>query len=347
MGGEARRPTIRDVARIAGTSYATVSRYLNGRSYVSRAAAEAIEAAIHQVGYAPNRSARSLVNRQARAIAYVVREHPDLFFADPNLGRMTIGANAALADAGYQMFIVIVDTPESTGRVAELVRGGVVDGAILVAMHVDDPAVPAMAESGTPLVTASRPVAACQIPSVDTDNTGGTAAITSMLAATGRRRIGEIHGPVEAPVSTLRHTGFVTALGEAFDPGLVVTARGWTAEEGAVAMVELLARAPDIDGVVAASDLLAAGALDVLGSRGRRVPGDVGVVGFDDAAAASRTRPPLSTVRQDAAETGRRMADLIVRQVRGEDLTGHHEIVPARVVWRESGGRLPDNPAAG
>jgi len=336
-----RRPTILDVARLAGTSHATVSRYLNGRSYVARATADAIEDAIHRVGYVPNRTARSLVQQSTQAVAFVVRERPDLFFADPNLSRMAIGANAALSAAGYQMLLLIVDTDESADRIVTLVRGGFVDGALLVAMHEEDRVVAELAGAGVPLVTASTPLPDASVPWVDTDNEEASAAITRALVSTGRARVGEIHGPRDAPVSHQRHDGYVRALGAGFDPARVAVADEWSLGAGARAMEELLAAASDLDGVVAASDVLAAGAMDTLHRHGRRVPDDVGVVGFDDSPWATQTSPALTTVHQDAQETGRRMAVRLVEHLRGGAPLEGGEVVPSRVVWRGSAGPRP------
>jgi DNA-binding LacI/PurR family transcriptional regulator len=330
-----RRPTIKDVAAAAGVSHATVSRYLNKTSYVSAETGTAIDSAVRQTGYVPNRTARSLVRQETRAVAFIVREHPDMFFVDANLSNMAVGANAALSARDYQMFLLIVDTERSAQRIIELITGGFVDGAILVAMH-DDDMVADLAASATPLVTASTPAPGSGIPSVDTDNFGGSARITSKLRETGRTRIAEIHGPSEAPVSSLRHEGFLQAMGDAYDPDLVAVAHEWSLAAGAQSMRQLLIQAPDLDGVVCASDLIAAGAIDALRAQGRQVPEQVSVVGFDDSPWASRTTPALSTVRQDTLLTGTHLAELLLRQIDGEDLTGYAEILPNTIVWRDS-----------
>jgi DNA-binding LacI/PurR family transcriptional regulator len=101
-------------------------------------------------------------------------------------------------------------------------------------------------------------------------------------------------------------------------------------------MRELLAREPRVDGVFAASDAVAAGALEVLRDAGRSVPADVGVVGFDDSSWALRTQPPLSTVHQPAREIGRNAADLVLRQLRGEEPAPGSVLLPTPVVWRGS-----------
>ena len=101
-------------------------------------------------------------------------------------------------------------------------------------------------------------------------------------------------------------------------------------------MAELLRRDPEIDGVFAACDALAIGAMDVLRESGRSIPGDVGVVGFDDSLWAQRSFPALSTVRQSIDEIGARMATLVLRQITGEVLSGSQEMVPTSTVWRDS-----------
>ena len=338
MPSPAHRATIVDVARAAGVSHATVSRFLNQRSYVSASARTAIEAAIAEVGYVPNRTARSLVRRETHAVAFIVREHPDLFFLDSNLSNMAVGANTSLSGRGYQMMVLIVDSESSADRIIEMISGGFVDAAILVAMQDNDPVIVRLAQSPTPLVTASAPAPDSGIPRVDTDNTGGTRTITEMLLSTGRRRVAEIRGPRDEPASHLRHDGFRSALGALYDPMLVEDATRWNEDAGAAAMRALLRRDPSIDGVVAASDLLAAGALDALRAAGRSVPGDVGIVGFDDSPIAALTQPPLSTVRQDARRLGEAMAELAIRQINGERLDGYADTIPNEIVWRASAG---------
>lgn len=333
----ARRPTIKDVADAAGVTHATVSRYLNKSSYVSAATTKAIESAIREVNYVPNRTARSLVRRETRAVAFIVRELPNMFFVDANLSNMAIGVNAALSERDYQMLMLIIDSDRSAERISELITGGFVDGAVLVAMH-DDDIIDNLVRSRTPLVTASSPASAQGVPSVDTDNVGGTAEITRLLRATGRRRIGEIRGPHAAPVSGLRHAGFVQAMDGDLRNELVVEAAEWSMAAGAAAVEEMLGREPELDGIVAASDLIASGAIDALQHHGRRVPEDVGVVGFDDSPWAVRSQPRLSTVRQDTLLTGARMAELLLRQMAGEDLSGYVEILPNEIVWRDSAG---------
>ncbi|WP_273488235.1 LacI family DNA-binding transcriptional regulator [Ancrocorticia populi] len=330
------RPTILDVARVAGLSHATVSRYLNKRAYVSEDAAQAIEQAIKAVNYMPSRTARSLVNRQTHAVAFVVRERPDLFFADPNLSNMAIGANTVLSEQNYQMLFLIIDSEQSASRITELIGGGFVDGVILVAMSLNDPVAQAIADTATPAVTASVPLPNSSVPYVDTDNEGGTRKVTQLFMRNGRKKIAYLGGPQDEPATALRHQGYRSALGDSYNPALVAYADAWELEAGTVATQRLLDTEPHLDAVIAASDLLATASLDVLTSRGLRVPEDVALSGFDDSTWAVRAQPPLTTVRQDSYATGEEMARIILRQIDGEDLQGFGHIIPNEIIWRES-----------
>ncbi|MCI2956745.1 LacI family transcriptional regulator [Agromyces atrinae] len=331
-----RRATVHDVARVAGISHATVSRYLNKRAYVSQASAEAIEAAIRSVNYTPNRTARSLVTQSTRAVAFVVREYSEFFFADSNLSAMAAAANKTLSAEGYQMLLVIIESDEAAERIVDLIIGGFVDGALLVAMRDDDPVAEAIARSTIPAITASAPELPVGLPSVDTDNAGGSRAITRLLADSGRTRLAEIAGPAPMPAARLRHDGFVEARGAAYEPSLSIAAAEWSVEAGAAAMRELLERGEPIDGVVAASDALAAGAIDAIHAAGLTVPADIAVVGFDDSPWATRIRPTLTTVRQDPGATGRRMAERMMAHLGGEALDDVAEVIPNVIVERES-----------
>lgn len=328
------RPTMHDVARVAGVSHATVSRVLNGHTNVAAETARAVADAVVTTGYVPNRAARSLRSQSTDTVVLIAREEVDVFYADPTLSRMTSGANMRLSEYGYQMLLALVDSSRSAERVGSLMAGGSFDAAILVAMTTNDPLAARLATTDIPVVTASTPFPDSEIPSVDTDNVNGSKAITERLVATGRRRIVEIAGPTWAPVSSLRRQGFLAGAGDAAIG--FAHAERWSLRSGERAMSDLLADHPDLDGVVAASDLLAAGAIRALTESGRRVPEDVGIVGFDDAPIASIQQPPLCTVRSDARATGRAMADMVMTLIHGEELPERHIVLPNELVWRAS-----------
>jgi DNA-binding LacI/PurR family transcriptional regulator len=174
------------------------------------------------------------------------------------------------------------------------------------------------------------------IPFVGIDNAGSAATITERLAATGRRHIGMIAAALDRDSGADRLTGFRAALGDRFDPRLVAEVPLYDYASGVKGMRELLEREPGIDGVFAASDSVAAGAMEVLRDAGRAVPADVGIVGFDDSSWATRTQPPLSTVHQPAREIGRNAAELVLRQLRDDEPAPANVLLPTPIVWRAS-----------
>ena len=331
-----RRATVHDVAAAAGVSRGTVSRVING-GYVSPHARAAIEAAIAEVGYVPNTAARNLVTQRSQAVGFVVLEPHILFLEDPNIGAIMLGANATLSEADYQMVNLVVDSERDTERVSRYLSGGFVDGVIIVSARTHDPIIRILAQLGIPATYVGHPRDLDRgIPFVGIDNAGSARQVTRRLMDTGRRHIGMIAAAVDRDSGADRVAGFREALGGRFDPELVVEVPLYDYGWGAKGMRMLLDREPRIDGVFAGSDALAAGALDTLRDAGLAVPGDVGIVGFDDSSWAQRTQPPLSTVHQPAAELGARAAELVLQQLRGDDFERNGILLPTPVVWRGS-----------
>jgi len=331
-----RRATVHDIAAAAGVSRGTVNRVLNG-GYVSADARSAVEAAIAQVGYVPNTAASNLARRRSQAIGFLALESPSLLLEDPNIGAIMLGANAVLSVADHQMVSLVVDSDRDTERVGRYLSGGFVDGAIIVSARSHDPITRLIAEIGLPATFVGHPPDLHRsIPFVGIDNIGCARAITQRLAGTGRRRIGMIAAALDRDSGADRLTGFREALGSRFDPDLVAEVPLYDYAYGVKGMRTLLDREPSIDGVFAASDAVAAGALEVLREAGRSVPGDVGIVGFDDSSWAMRTQPPLSTVHQPAREIGHNAAELVLRQVRGDESVPRSILLDSPIVWRNS-----------
>lgn len=331
-----KRATIFDVAAEAGVSRGTVSRVLNGEPYVSAAAREAIEAAIAKVGYVRNTAARNLARQSSGAIALIVHEPDSVFIDDPNIGAILLGANAALSAADYQLVSLLIDDDRDSHRVTGYLGGGFVDGAIIVSAREGDPISQAIADLRLPAVMIGRPDNQPRLPWVGIDNRGAARQITERLLATGRRRVGMIAAGLDRDSGRDRLAGFRDALGESFDESLVSRQAFYTYAAGVAGMAELLRADPTIDGVFAASDAVAAGALETLRSAGRRVPDQVGIVGFDDSTWALRAQPALSTVRQPAGQLGARAAELVLEQVQSGIRPEEGALLATEVVWRDS-----------
>jgi len=336
--------TLEGVARVAGVSRATVSRVVNDSPRVSPDVRLAVEAAIRQLGYTPNRAARSLVTRRSDSIAVVITEPTGRLFSDPFFPRIVRGVSGALASRGLQLVLLMPETGDETTTIRYL-TGGHVDGVLLVSLHGDDPIPAALLASGVPVVFVGRPPAGSEVSYVDVDNRQGGRRATRHLFEAGRTRVATIAGPTDMAVGIDRLEGYreaVRATGRAVDEALVAS-DDFTYEGGATAMEQLLERAPDLDGVFAASDLMAAGALGVLLARGRRVPEDVALVGFDDSPIAPTTRPPLSSISQPIEEMGPEAVHLLLDAIERADRPPRRVVLATELVVRaSSAGRSQD-----
>ncbi|MFF8311639.1 LacI family DNA-binding transcriptional regulator [Streptomyces lydicus] len=311
------RPTLEAVAALAGVSRATVSRVVNGGRGVREPVQERVRQAVRELGYVPNSAARTLVTRRTGAVAVVIAEPETRVFSDPFFGRQLRGISRELAAADTQLLLMFVEHRADYDRIGRYLSAGHVDGALMFSLHRDDP-LPAMADrAGLPTVYGGRPgwTGADRAPRplyVDTDNRDGARQAVRHLLGRGRRRIAVITGPLDQTSALDRLDGYREALGvREADPRLVADG-GFTASGGERAMAQLLDSAPDLDAVFACSDLMANGALRTLRARGRRVPDEVAVVGYDDLEPAAWADPPLTTVRQDVEEMGRLMARLLL-----------------------------------
>ncbi len=330
-------PTIDEVAELAGVSRATVSRVVNGYAGVRPGPRRAVEEAVAQLRYVPNRLARSLVTRRTDTIALVLVESDTQVFSDPFFARVVRELSASLADTELNLVLLAARGEREQEKVARYVRQGHVDGVVLVSLHRRDLLPGVLAEARVPLVLCGRPFDDAPVCSVDADNTGGGQAATAHLLAAGRRRVATVTGPQDMVAGIDRlagHRAALAAAGLPADPALEVEG-DFTEAGGATATAALLARAPDLDGVFVASDPMAVGALRVLREAGRSVPGDVAVVGFDDAPVAATTDPPLTTVAQPLGEMTRLVVELLLAQVAGGE-PERARVCPTRLVVRGS-----------
>ncbi|MGW7097901.1 LacI family DNA-binding transcriptional regulator [Streptomyces sp. NPDC054883] len=310
------RPTLEAVAALAGVSRATVSRVVNGGDGVRAHLVDKVREAVRELGYVPNHAARTLVTRRTGAVAVIIPEPEIRIFSDPFFSRQIRGISRELTSNDAQLVLLLVENRGDYDRIERYLAGGHVDGALAFSLHTDDPLPEITRRIGMPTVYGGRPGWTAGpgdlAPAfVDADNRGGAREAVRHLLARGRRCVGHIAGPLDQTSAIDRLDGYRDVL-VAGDPALV-EAGDFTTAGGARAMRELLERRPALDGVFAANDLMATGALAVLRERGLDVPGDVAVVGFDDTERVAEVAdPPLTTVRQDVEGMGRLMARLLL-----------------------------------
>ncbi|MGY1453045.1 LacI family DNA-binding transcriptional regulator [Streptomyces sp. SS8] len=340
-GSERRRPpTIHDVAREAGVSRGTVSRFLNGGHNVSPAAADAVRAAIRRTGYVVNRHARSLITGRSDSVAFLLTEPQEKLFEDPNFNVLLRGCTQALAAHDIPLLLMIAGTPAERRRVMRYVTAGHVDGVLLVSSHTGDPVAEQLTRAGIPVVASGKPIdrsgRTARIAHVAADDRDGARDIVRHLVSLGRRRIATVAGPPDTPGGVDRLAGWREVLAEAGLPaGDELVAHGdYSRDSGRRAAAELLDRVPGLDALFVASDLMARGALTALERAGRRVPDDVAVGGFDDSPAAVSGLPELTTVRQPWDRISSEMVRVLLGLIGGEEPSA--VILPTELVRRQS-----------
>ncbi|BCJ56220.1 LacI family transcriptional regulator [Actinoplanes sp. NBRC 14428] len=325
------RPTLDQVASLAGVGRGTVSRVVNGSAQVSPQAKAAVETAIAELGYVPNRAARTLVTQRTDSIALVIFESGQRFFTEPFFGRIVQAISSGLVDRGLQMVLMIAQAPHERQRLEGYLTRQHVDGVLLLSLHGTD-ALPAKLEQrGVATVRAGRPTNPEPGCYVDADNRGGARDAVAYLRRQGRQRIATITGPLDMAAGIARLDGFLDVVGTG-----PIAHGDFSEESGAAAMASLLERHPDLDAVFAASDMMAAGAMRVLREHGRRVPHDVAVIGFDDSVIARHTDPPLTTVHQPIEQMGQEMVRLLLAKIDGADHPSDPIVLSTSLVVRRS-----------
>jgi DNA-binding LacI/PurR family transcriptional regulator len=337
------RPTLDQVAARAGVGRGTVSRVVNGSPQVSPSARAAVQRAIEELGYVPNRAARALVTRRTDSVALVVSESEERVFGEPFFAGIIRGINSVLLQTPMQLWLAMAQSKRERERVEHHLTPQHVDGVLLMSLHGEDRLPTLLAQRGLPVVVCGQPdgdvtIVGDQMSCVDADNAGGAQAAVTHLLRQGRRRVAAIAGPQDMGVGVSRLEGYRRALaatGAEVDESLIGYG-DFSEASGAEAMRTLLDRHPDLDAVFCASDLMAVGAMRTLREYGRRVPADVGVVGFEDSVLARQTDPGLTTVHQPVEAMGREMARLLVAHIRGEPVPAPLVVLDTHLVVRAS-----------
>jgi DNA-binding LacI/PurR family transcriptional regulator len=332
--------TLEQVAKLANVSRATVSRVVNGDRRVRDEARGAVETAVRELGYVPNRAARSLVTRRSGSVAVVIPEPTAQLFGDPFFPRVLRGIADGLAEVETQLVLLMPQARADELRVERYLAAGHVDGVLLVSLHGPDPLPTDLRARGIPVVVGGRPPSA-GITYVDVDNRRGAANAVQHLLDRGSKQVATIAGPQDMPAGGDRLAGYrdtMSAAGHATADQLVEIA-DFSLEGGRMATERLLERDPAIDALFVASDLMAMGAVSALQAAGRVIPRDVAVVGFDDSPLAAQAQPPLSSVRQPIEEMGREMARLLNQMIHSRERVARRVILATELVVRASSGR--------
>jgi LacI family transcriptional regulator len=331
-----RRIRMRDVAVRAGVSAATVSRALNNHATVDPALAERVRRVAGDLGYEPNRVARSLRRQASSVWALVISDIENPFFTS-----VARGVEDVALDAGYS--VVLCNTDENLVRERRYLDVVLAEQAagVIIAPASDRTDVSVLTGHHVPVVTIDRRIRGADVDTVVVDNYAGARHATAHLLAGGYRRVACISGPAKLTTAAERRKGYVGALREA---GREVDRRyirqtDYRIEGGHAAAADLFDLPEPPDALFVANNLMAAGAMRALRERGVDVPGSVGVVGFDDSPWAPLMAPALTIVEQPTYRLGAEAATLLLRRLRGETDAPQVITLPTRLCVRASSQR--------
>ncbi len=326
--------TIKDVARAAGVSPATVSRVLNERPDVDPELAERVQAAIVELGYQPSRVARNLRRRETSVWGMIISDIRNPFFTD-----MVRGVEDVAYGAGYSL--VLCDSDEDVAKearyldliMAERMAGAIVSPASSVGSNLN----PVIAQ-GIPVVLVDRRVDSPILDTVMVDDRRAARGAVEHLIANGYRRIACVTGPLDTTTGQERLAGYRDALertGRPPEDELVRTA-DFKVGGGFAATRSLLELPEPPEAIFVANNLMTLGALSAIEAMGLVVPDEVALVGFDDMPWAPLIRPPLTAVAQPTYELGLETARLLLARIRGEKGPPRHVMLAASLEIRGS-----------
>jgi DNA-binding LacI/PurR family transcriptional regulator len=276
------------------------------------------------------------MTRRAGAVALIVSGSGTRAADHPSVGRVVAGVRSVLGPLGVPVPLKPAGDADARAQViAELVAGQF-DGALVISLHPGDDLPRRLVEAGVPAVLFGRPGEALPISFVDVDHQTAGKLAADRLVDHGCRCIATIAGSLDMPAGQDRLSAFRAAMAHRGVAYVPCVEGNDSREGGERAMERLLDEVPAVDGVFVADDVMALGALLVLRARGRRVPADVIVVGYDDSSAALASRPPLTTIRQPVEEMAAAMARLLLAQLDGPDLRTRSVIFAPTLVQRLS-----------
>ncbi|PWD51011.1 LacI family transcriptional regulator [Serinibacter arcticus] len=324
-------PSIGDVARLAGLSQQTVSRVANGADNVRPATRDRVLAAMDQLGYSPNHAARALRSGSFRTIGVIAHR-----LSRTGEGRTIEAVVEAARVEGFTVSLVDVASPSQTDMADAAARltHQAIDGLIIIRAEDATPASLALPPRMPVVVSDSRFIG--HLPAVGADQAAGTTTAVQHLLDLGHRTVHHVRGPLDSGPAQIRADAWAARLRSAGRPVPEPVVGDWTSASGYAAGQRLVLD-PEVTAVLCANDEMAAGLMLALHEGGRRVPEDVSVIGYDDIPLAPYLWPPLTSVNLDFHTIGQELVTALLTQMRGGvGLSGHHVLVPTRLVVRSS-----------
>jgi LacI family transcriptional regulator len=335
-----RRPTIKDVAAVAGVSITTVSNVLNDRVHaMSPETLERIQRAIQVLDYRPSRVARGLAMRDSATICVVVAEFETALF----LQALQVIEPTARA-AGYTTLMISARSLEDERQAIDVLVEKEVNGVIFLStsVYTDTLHIARFHEAGVPVVLVNRPSTDILFDHIDWDDAGAAEALVKHLVDLGHRRIAHLRGPGTRRSAVERLSGYTRALeacGLTYRPEYTPSGDFTsTSETWQQSTLDLLALPEPPTAIIASDDTVAATIMKVVQRNRRRVPEDIALVGVDDQPFSAHLNPALTTARLPIVEAGQHAIDLVLQRISGNSSPPVRMMLPCPLVIRESSG---------
>jgi len=309
--------TIKDIARLAEVSTATVSKVVNGKDQkISSATRERVIKIIDETGYVPNRIASSMVTKKTKTLGLIIPDIANPFF--PEIAR---GAEDLANREGYTLILCNSDNNlEKEDAYIEMLQEKMVDGIIFTASSNRTVVSSALQKVRIPVITVDRDIDGLKTQKkIIVDNEIGAYDAVKYMIERGYKKILHLSGPMTSKPAQERYNGYLRALKSEnmkLDDNHLISGT-YTGEWGFNGIEALINSGVEFDGVFCGNDLIALGALKALHHHDIDVPGDVGIVGFDDIYMAQMVSPELTTVRQPNYDMGFQAAELLVNTIQG------------------------------
>ncbi|WP_077624504.1 LacI family DNA-binding transcriptional regulator [Sediminibacillus massiliensis] len=327
-------PTIKDVAKHADVSIATVSRILNSQTGYSEKTKQKVLNSIKELGYQPNAVARGLINKKTQTIGVLFPDVSSMLSS-----AILKGIEDAAHNLGHSVIVChTASRGKRTLKYLQLLREKRVDGIIFASERMLEEYYEVVQQMDVPVILISTE-SSYDIPFVKVDDKRASYSATEYLVKKGHCNIGFISGPIEDKIAGLpRLEGFKQALyknGIQLRQQNIVVTKGFGYEHGRDSLSFLLERSPDITGIVAASDEIAVGVLTSAYKLGIKVPDQLSIIGYDNLKIAEMAIPPLTTVAQPLYQLGKEGAEMLLHMlITGEKAKS--KILPHRIIERQS-----------
>lgn len=328
-----RTATIRDVAREAGVSVATVSRYINNNGYVSENTINKIKQVMEELNYHPNEIARGLARKRTNTIALVIPDITNPFFPE-----LVVSIEKIAKEKGYRLILINSDEDSILSSAFwRSLESRYTDGLILASFQFNDSVLKELNAKNIPFVRIDRAADKNSSDSIGIDNYKGARLAVSHLFEIGCRNIAHICGPLNFQPSLERIRGYKDELAEkgvTYPP--IVLEGDFSLESGKSLTGKLISEHPDVDGIFLANDMMAIGSLKILKQLGKKVPEEIALIGFDGIKLVELVDPEISTIEQPIYDIGVVATSRLINMIENVQVIDGDYHLDVRLVKRES-----------